>query len=66
MSIESDDVGYAHVCQFLQSQRAVQRLSFGTFVLTTFIQERHDYVDTVRFSRSCRNDTFQILKMIIR
>ena len=35
-------------------------------MLTALIQERHDYVDTACLSACCRNDTFQILIMIIR
>ena len=35
-------------------------------MLAALIQERHDYVDTACLSACCRNDTFQILIMIIR
>ena len=42
------------------------RFTFGTTVLTTFIQKRHDNIDSMCFACCSRDDTFQILKMIIR
>ena len=38
----------------------------GTTMLTSFIQKRHDNIDTMCFSCGSGDDTFQILKMIIR
>ena len=35
-------------------------------MLTAFIEKRHDDVNTSCLSAYCGNDTFQILKMIIR
>ena len=66
MSVKSDDVGNTHVNQLLQSHCTVQRLTFAAFMLSSFIQERHNNIDTMRFSGSSSDDTFQILEMIIR
>ena len=59
-------VGNTHVHQLLQSKCAVERLTFGALMLSSFINERHDYVDPVCFSRCSSDDTFQILIMVIR
>ena len=46
-------------------KRQVQRFSLGTFVLTAFVKEWHDNVDTMCLSGCGRDDTFQILIVII-
>jgi len=66
MSVESDNIGNTHTNQLLQSHCTVQRFTFAAFMLSSFIQERHNNVDTVSFSCSSSDDTFQILEMIIR
>ena len=47
MCVESDEVGNTHITQFLEHQCTVKRFSLGTAVLTSFIKEWHDHVDTM-------------------
>ena len=66
MGIKGNDVIDSHTDQFLKSQSTVQRFSPGPFVLTAFIKERHDHIDSSGFSSYGGNDPFQILEMIVR
>ena len=63
--IECDDVGYAHGSQLLKRKRAVQGFTHGTFMLSSFIKERHDYGDAFCLAVCGRDDPFQILIVVI-
>ena len=65
MSVKGDDVFNTHVYQFLESQCAVQRFTGGAFVLTAFVQHRHNNVDTTSFTTDCSDDTFDVLEVVI-
>ena len=66
MCVESDEVGNTHITQFLEHQCTVKRFSLGTAVLTSFIKEWHDHVDTMSLTGSCGDDSFEILIVVVR
>ena len=66
VGVEGDNVLYAHRGQLLQAECAVERLSSGSFMLTAFVQEWHNNIDSTGFSTDSCNDTLQILEMVIR
>ena len=49
MSVEGDDVFYAHSSQLLQTKCAVERLSSRSLVLAALIQEWHNDIDSAGF-----------------
>ena len=66
MRIEGNDVVYAERSKLLKGKCTVQGFSCGTLMLSSFIKEGHDYVDSSCFSADCGNDTLNILEMIVR
>ena len=65
MGIEGQNVGNAHIDQFMQGHRAVQALSACPAVLTAFIQEGHDDVDALCFAGHGGDDSLEVLEMIV-
>ena len=65
MSIKCNDVGYAHCVQFFQCKSTVQRLSSCTLVLSAFVKERHDNIDTASLTCCSSDNSLQILIMVI-
>ena len=66
MCIESDNIFYPHIYQFMKGCSTVKRLSSNTLALTTLIKVWHDYIHTACFSSNSCDYTLQILIMIIR
>ena len=66
MCIKSDDVGYAHIHKFLKCKRAVERFALCSLMLSAFVQKRHNNADSFCFSCSGRDDSLQILIMVVR
>ena len=64
--IYSQNVGHAHLIQFLQCTGTVQRFAVVPAVLTAAVQDRHDHVDTVCLTAGCLNQTLQILIVVVR
>ena len=66
MSIEGDDIFYAHIDQFLQCRCTVKRFTSDTFALTAFIKVWHDNVDSAGFAANSSDRTLQILEVVVR
>ena len=66
VSVEGDDVFYAHSSQLLQTKCAVERLSSRSLVLAALIQEWHNDIDSAGFSTDGCDDTLQILEVVVR
>ena len=66
VSVEGDDVFYAHSSQLLQTKCAVERLSSRPLVLAALIQEWHNDIDSAGFSTDGCDDTLQILEVVVR
>ena len=66
MSVESDDIVHAHAYQFLKRESAVQGFTAASLVLAAFVKERHDHVKAPALASDGGNDSFQILKVIVR
>ena len=64
--VEGQQVGDAHVLEFLQHDGTVQGLAEAALVLTSAIQDRHDDGDTVSLASYGLDDPLQILIMIVR
>ena len=66
VGVKGDDVGHAHVHQFLQGKGTVQGLPLCAFMLPSLVEEGHNDVDPAGFAVCRGNDTLQILIMVIR
>ena len=66
MGIEGDNVVDTHIDELLQCQCTVQGFPAAALVLTALIEERHDNSDAFGLAAHCRNDSLQILIMVIR
>ena len=58
MGIEGDEILDSHAAEFLNGVSAVQRLPAVSLVLPAFIEEGHDYIDTVGFTIGSHDDSF--------
>ena len=58
MCVKSDDVLYAHSGQFLECRCTVQRFTAASFVLTAFIQEGHNDIDSLCLTFYSGNHSF--------
>ena len=65
MSFKGNDVVHAHAGQLLKGKSAVQGFPASPSVLAAFIEEGHDHIDPACLSAHCRDDPFQILKMVV-
>ena len=66
MRVKGDDVGDAHILEFLKTHGTVQALTGGTAVLTAFVEHRHDHCDAFCLTAHGGNDPLQVGKMLIR
>ena len=66
MCIECNDVLHTHAYKFLKCCCAVQGLSAAADILAAFIQIWHNNVYSAGLSADSADNTFQILKMVIR
>ena len=66
MRVKCNNIGYTVISELFQRKCTVQRLSAGTSVLPAFVEEREYNIDPVRLAVRCGNDTFEILKIIVR
>ena len=64
--VKSDDIGYAHVDQFLKHHGAVHGFTGGAAMLTAFVEHRHDDVDAVRLAADSRDNALQVGIMLVR
>ena len=66
VGVKGDDIVYAHMNHFLKGQRTVKGFSGGSLMLSAFIKEGHDYRDPSCLAADCSNNSFQILRVIVR
>ena len=66
VGIEGDDIVHTHFYKLLKCDGTVQGFTAGTFMLSAFIEERHDNIDSSGLASHGGYDTLQILEMIIR
>ena len=57
MCIKCNDIGNAHLFQFLQCTSTVQRFSVVSPVLSATVENRHDDIDTVCLTAGSLNDS---------
>ena len=63
--IEGDDVGNTHRAQLLQHQRAVQRFSCLSAVLSALIEHGHDDGDSSCLTRNSSNDALKVGVVVV-
>ena len=63
--VERDDISNAHIDEFLQGERAVERLTPRTLVLATLVEHRHNDRDPVCFALDRPDDPFEILIVVV-
>ena len=66
MRIECDEILDAQITELLVHDGGVEGLAPGPVVLTTLIEEGHDDVDAVRLAVDRRDDSLEILEMVVR
>ena len=66
MSVERDDLGYAHRNEFLQHLSAVQRFARVAAMLTSAVKAGHHDRDRLRLAARSGYDAFEIGIMIVR
>ena len=66
VGVKGDNILHPHIGQLLKSQGAVQRLSPASLMLSALIEEGHNHIDPAGLSSHRRDQSLQILIMIIR
>ena len=64
--VNGNDVLNAHSLHLLECNSAVQGLTVASSVLTAAVEQRHDYVDTVRLTACSLDYSHQIHVVIVR
>lgn len=63
--VESDEVGDSHLLEFLKHNRAIERFTAGTTMLSARVKHRHNHGDTIRFCVCGADDTFEVREMLV-
>ena len=66
MCIESNNILNAHICKFLKHKCTVKRFSSCSLVLSWFIKERHDYINSSCLTTCSSNNSLEVSIVIIR
>ena len=66
VGVKCDKVLDTQIAELFVHDRGVERLTAASLVLASLIQERHDDVNAARLAVDGRNDSFEILEMIVR